>query len=74
MSPDSVNMGSFEDFSQFCQNDFTGSLALKYLDDHFSEIQRRVYGNFMEALNSSRVFSVDKSLSQEDQDIFLRIV
>ena len=70
MSPDSFNMESFEGFSQFCQNDFTGSLALKYLDDNFSEIKRRVYGNFMEALNSSRVFSVDKSLSQVDQDFF----
>ncbi len=73
MWPDSFNMPSFEGFSRFCQNEFIGPLALKYLDDHFSEIEQRVYRNFMEAMDSSRVFSVDKSLSQEDQDIFLRI-
>jgi len=71
MWPDSYNMDSFSNYNSACDSDFTKQKALRYLENHFARINNLVNINFLDALFSKRVFSVEKSLPNELQFRYL---
>ena len=71
MWPDSYNMNSFNDFDSFCESDFLGQKALRYLEDHVERIRELVSTNIQEAISGERVFSVENNLPYELQHNFL---
>jgi hypothetical protein len=71
MWPDSYNMNSFKDFDSFCESDFLGQKALRYLENHVERIRELVSTNIQEAISGERVFSVEDNLPYELQQNFL---
>lgn len=70
MWPDSYNLKSFSGFYSFCDSDFVGQKALRFLENHFCEISELVSTNLEDAIAEKRVFSVEKGLPRDLQQNF----
>ena len=70
MWPDSYNLKSFSELYSFCDSDFVGQKALRFLENHFCEISELVSTNLEDAIVEKRVFSVEKGLPRDLQQNF----